>query len=134
MAFSPLTKIASSFLSEFSRKASPEEMLKLATLVKEAREMEQRAELAKDVIAANRDSALRVMQLREDVLKTVIARRLDRTDRAIDILIAKLENAKSPHELAPIAEAIATVTTTDNFSDLAEIVKEIKSDKVDLQF
>lgn len=129
-----LAKGMGTLVSAFAEKATPQDMLRLAELAMEAREMEKRAELAKDVIATNRDLAMRAMDLRDKVLSTVVERRMDRTDKALDLLISKLETASSPEQISAVATAIAQVATTDQFKDAAEMVAAIKADRVELEF
>jgi hypothetical protein len=127
-----LATLAQEASRAFLSQATAGDLLKLGELAKEARAAEQRAAVEQDRIAARRDLALRAMALREHVVDTVVKGRLDRSDRALDLLIDKLGTADDPATIAAVADAIAKVATTDHLTDVAELVAAIKAD--DLEF
>ena len=125
-----LSALASSFIEN----ASPREIIRIAELLKEARESENRANVAIENLEVKKQLAMRAMEQREAVIKLVASKRLDKSDRALDLLISKLGAADSPETITAIADAIAKVATTDRLSDLADVVSAIKVDDVDIEF
>jgi len=114
-------------------KASPKELLDLVKLLKDTQTMEQRAELAADVIDRNHELASEAMRQRSalaDQVEAVLARK----DRDIGEIIALLKSTDDPAMAAALASALATVAGTDEISQIGKAMAQVKADRVDLKF
>lgn len=120
-------------VEKFAAVASPEQMLELFKLAKEAREMENRAQLGEQAIDANKDLAMSAMGLRKELVDKM-DRVLDRTDRNMDTLVKKMAESDDPEMIAALAAALANVASTDQLSAFGEMMAAVKADKVDLEF
>ncbi len=120
-------------LKKFIAEASPAQILKLADLLKETREVEQRAALAVEVIDGNQKLAESAMDLRHQVLDEV-RRVVDQSDQIIQAILERLKTERDPEVLAQLTRALAVAATSDKLSALGQTMAGIKTDKVDLEF
>jgi predicted flavoprotein YhiN len=124
-------KVAETMVGRFADEASPGQILELAKLAKEAREMERKADVASKAIDARRAQAMEAMRLRERILDAVVAR-MSKNDDHIDTIIRKLEASDDPAIIAALAEAIAKLSTTDQLSAAGEAMGGVKADDIDV--
>ncbi len=126
----PARKFAEDCMRKFTEQASPAQMLELAKLVKGARAMERKAELAAYSIEANRDLSMRAMGLRERLLDRVIDR-MDKNDSWLDGVMEKLMAMEDPKMIAQLAPVIEKLATTDQLSAAGNLMGSINMDSVD---
>lgn len=127
----PAIEMAEKLMDRFAEEATPDQALKLAELLKEARAAEHRAAIAAEAVENNRELAMRAMDLREKLLDQVIAR-MGETDKQVDALVNKLLASEDPEMVVALADAIEKTATRDHLSQAGEAMGNIKADQMDI--
>ncbi len=119
--------VAATLAKSFASGASPDEILRLADLWKEVRQTEAEADVTIAKVDARKAVALRTLEAKVAAFEMVATRRLDKTDKALQLLVDKLALADDPESIAAVAAAIAQVASTDQLSDVAELLDHLEA-------
>jgi len=107
---------------------TPADVLELARLYKEAREAERKAQVARRAFASARDVSMRTLELRQQIIDTVAARGLDRTDRALDARVAEMRETADPQLKVALPQSLATTVTGDQLSDVGQSMDRARAE------